>query len=250
MRIDDREPLVSVLMTVYNNGPYVAEAIESALGQTHGAVEVVVVDDGSDDESWAEVQRFPQVKAVRQERGGIGAARNAAVALATGEFFTFLDADDRFPPDKLDKQLAAFAEDPELQVVYGYVREFVSPDISPEDAARIRPAVDYNESHLSGVMLIRRSAFEQVGPWTVGLKVGTGVDWYARSQEKNLRTLLLPDVLLERRLHLSNNGLRQADNRIQYASILKAALDRRRAAAAAAGHDGGDDGSASNGHGE
>lgn len=224
-------PLVSVLMTVYNNGPYIGEAIESALGQTYGNVEVVVVDDGSVDESWDVVQRYPQVRAARQERGGIGAARNVAVAMATGDFYTFLDADDRFPLDKLEIQLRAFEADPELEVCYGYVREFVSPDLSEQDAARIRPAVAYNESHLSGVMLARRSAFEKVGPWTVGLKVGTGVDWYARSQEAKLRTVVLPDVLLERRLHLSNNGLQQADNRIQYASILKAALDRRRSAA-------------------
>ncbi len=228
-------PLVSVLMSVYNNGPYVAEAIESALGQTHPNVEVVVVDDGSDDESLAVVRRYPQVKSASQPRGGIGAARNAAVAMATGDFFTFLDADDRFPPDKLQIQLKAFEEDPTLEVVYGYVREFMSPDLTAEEAARIRPAVEYNESHLSGVMLVRRAAFERVGPWTVGLKVGTGVDWYARSQEAHLKTVILPDVLLERRLHLSNNGLRQADNRIQYASILKAALDRRRAAAGSAG---------------
>lgn len=232
-----REPLVSVLMTVYNNGPYIAEAIESALDQAGARVEVVVVDDGSDDESWEVVQRYPHVKAIRQHRGGIGAARNAAVAMATGDFFTFLDADDRFPPDKLRIQLRAFEEDPTLEVVYGHVREFVSPDLSAEDAARIRPAVAYNESHLSGVMLVRRSAFERVGPWTLGLKVGTGVDWYARSQEAHLKTLVLPDVLLERRLHLSNNGLQQADNRIQYASILKAALDRRRASAATASGD-------------
>lgn len=228
------EPLVSVLMTVYNNGPYIAEAIESALDQAGARVEVVIVDDGSDDDSWAVVQRYPQVKALRQNRGGIGAARNAAVAMAGGDFFTFLDADDRFPPGKLQIQLHAFEQDPTLEVVYGYVREFVSPDLAPEEAARIRPAVAYNESHLSGVMLVRRAAFERVGPWTVGLKVGTGVDWYARSQEAQLKTLVLPDVLLERRLHLSNNGIQQADNRIQYASILKAALDRRRASAAAA----------------
>jgi glycosyltransferase involved in cell wall biosynthesis len=228
-------PLVSVLMTVYNNGPYVAEAIESALGQTYPNVEVVVVDDGSDDESLEVVRRYPRVKSASQPRGGIGVARNAAVAMATGDFFTFLDADDRFPPDKLQIQLKAFEEDPTLEVVYGYVREFMSPDLTPEEAARIRPAVEYNESHLSGVMLVRRAAFERVGPWTVGLKVGTGVDWYARSQEAHLKTVILQDVLLERRLHLSNNGLRQADNRIQYASILKAALDRRRAAAGTSG---------------
>lgn len=226
------QPLVTVLMTVYNNGPYVAEAIESAQNQTYRNVEIVCVDDGSNDDSWEVLQRFPSVKKVRQDRGGIGAARNVAVGMATGDYYTFLDADDRFPEDKLAIQLAAFDQDPSLEVVYGHVREFVSPDISPEDAARIRPAVDYNESHLSGVMLIKQEAFHRVGPWTVGLKVGTGVDWYARSQEHHLTTLVLPDVLLERRLHLSNNGLQQADNRIQYASILKAALDRRRAAAA------------------
>jgi glycosyltransferase involved in cell wall biosynthesis len=233
-RTDDG-PLVSVLTTVYNHGPYVAEAIASALRQTHSTVEVVVVDDGSDDDSLEIVRRYPQVKSLSQPRGGIGAARNAAVAMATGDFFTFLDADDRFPPDKLRIQLKAFEADPTLEVIYGYVREFVSPDLTPDEAARIRPAVEYNESHLSGVMLVRREAFERVGPWTVGLKVGTGVDWYARSQEAHLKTVVLPDVLLERRLHLSNNGLRQADNRIQYASILKAALDRRRAAAATTG---------------
>lgn len=228
------EPFVSVLMTVYNNGAYIAEAIESALDQTGARVEVVIVDDGSEDDSWTVVQRYSQVKSLRQSRGGIGAARNAAVAMASGDFFTFLDADDRFPPDKLRIQLHAFEQDPALEVVYGHVREFVSPDLSPEQAARIRPAVPYNESHLSGVMLVRRAAFERVGPWTEGLKVGTGVDWYARSQEAHLKTLVLPDVLLERRLHLSNNGIQQSDNRIQYAAILKAALDRRRASAAAA----------------
>jgi Glycosyltransferases involved in cell wall biogenesis len=227
-------PLVTVLMSVYNNGPYIGEAIDSALNQTYRNVEVVVVDDGSDDDSWEVVQRYPEVRSLQQHRGGIGAARNAAVAMARGDFYTFLDADDRFPLDKLEIQLKAFESDSTLEVVYGHVREFVSPDVSPQDAARIRPAVAYNESHLSGVMLVRREAFERVGPWTVGLKVGTGVDWYARSQEAKLNTLVLPDIMLERRLHLSNNGLQQADNRIQYASILKAALDRRRAAAVAA----------------
>ena len=226
------QPLVSVLVTAYNAGNYLAEALDSAFGQTYPNVEVVVVDDGSDDNTWDVVSKYPAAKAERQERGGIGAARNLAVSMATGDFFTFLDADDRFPPDKLDIQLKAFADDPSLDVVYGHVREFVSPDLSPAEAARIRPAVAYHESHLSGVMLIRRAAFERVGPWKVGLKVGTGVEWYTRSLEANFHTLVLPDVLLERRLHLSNNGLQQADHRIQYASIVKAALDRRRAESA------------------
>lgn len=227
-------PLVSVLITVYNNREYIAEAIDSAFAQTYPNVEVVVVDDGSDDGTWDVVSADPRVRATRQERGGIGAARNVAVEMARGDFLTFLDADDRFPPDKLAIQIAAFEADPSIDVIYGHVREFVSPDVAPEDAARIRPPVDYHVSHLSGVMLIRRAAFDRVGPWKVGLDVGTGVEWYTRSQEAGLNKAVLPDVLLERRLHLSNNGLRKADHRAQYAGIIKAALERRRKAAAEA----------------
>ena len=221
-------PLVSVLITAYNAADYLAESIESALAQP-GRIELVLVDDGSTDDTFDVAARYPTVRVMRQDRGGIGAARNVAVSMATGDFLTFLDADDRFPPGKLEVQLRAFDADPSLDVVYGHVREFVSPDVTAEQAARIRPAVDYHVSHLSGVMLIRRSAFDKVGPWKVGLKVGTGVEWYTRSCEQNLRTAILPDVLLERRLHLSNNGLQQADHRLQYAAIVKAALDRRRA---------------------
>ena len=225
-------PLVSVLITAYNAENYLAEAIDSAFGQTYGNVEVVVVDDGSDDGTWSVVRRYPRARSRHQTRAGIGAARNVAVSMAKGDFLTFLDADDRFPLDKLDIQLREFAADPSLEAVYGHVREFVSPDLSAADAARIRPPVAYHPSHLSGVMLIRRSAFDRVGPWKIGLKVGTGVEWYTRSLEAGVRTKLLPDVLLERRLHLSNNGLQQADHRLQYASIVKAALDRRRAQSA------------------
>jgi len=222
------EPLVSVLVTAYNADNYLAEAIESALAQTYRHVEVVVVDDGSTDGTFDVVRRYPRAHARQQDRAGIGAARNTAVAMASGEFLTFLDADDRFPPDKVEVQLRAFAADPTLDAVYGHVREFVSPDLSPEQQAKIRAAVPYHESHLSGVMLIRRAAFDRVGAWRVGLRAGTGVEWYTRSQEAGLHTTVLPDVLLERRLHLSNNGLQEADHRIQYASIIKAALDRRR----------------------
>ena len=223
------DPLVSVVITVYNGADYLGEAIDSALAQTWPHVEVVVVDDASDD-GGAEVARSRGVVVDRLEaRGGIGVARNRATALATGAFLTFLDADDRFPPDKLEVQLAEFARDPSLDVVYGDVVEFVSPDLTADEAARIRPAAPRSRSHLAGVMLIRRAAFDRVGAWTEGLKVGTGVDWYMRSAELDLATSELDHVFLERRLHRANNGLREAEHRSQYLSIVKGALDRRRA---------------------
>src|SRR5439155_8559111 len=80
------------------------------------------------------------------------------------------------------------------------------------------------------LMLIRRGAFQRVGPFSTTLRVGVTVDWYARALETALTMFMLPEVVLERRLHAENNGLREQDARSQYLHVLKASLDRRRAA--------------------
>src|SRR5262249_3527537 len=135
----DGAPLVSVLITVYNNAPYLAEAIESVLAQTYPAVELVVVDDGSDDGSGESARRYGQgARYAYQANAGIGAARNHAVALAAGGFLALLDADDRFPGDRLERQMAAFGRDPGLEMVLGHVHEFVSPDLDEATRGRLR----------------------------------------------------------------------------------------------------------------
>src|SRR5207247_11352011 len=126
-------PLVTVIIGAYNAERYLAEAIDSVLVQTHSNHELIVVDDGSTD-STAEVAEGygPQVRCIRQENGGMAASRNRAIPEARGSYFSFLDADDRFPPDKLRRQLAVFDADPELDIVYGHVTEFLSPDLGAE----------------------------------------------------------------------------------------------------------------------
>jgi hypothetical protein len=81
-------------------------------------------------------------------------------------------------------------------------------------------------------MLIRRESFFRVGLFSTALRVGVGVDWYARAVEVPLKMSMPPEVVLERRLHAENNGLRERDSRAQYLHVLKASLDRRRSQAA------------------
>ena len=108
--------------------------------QSYRQLEVIVVDDGSEDDTWAVAKTYgDRIRLARQARGGAGAARNVAVGLATGTYLAFLDADDRFTPTKLEHQLAALDADLALDVVFGHVREFVSPELPPEARARIRP---------------------------------------------------------------------------------------------------------------
>ena len=225
-------PLVSVIIPVYNYDRYLAEAVESVLSQTYQNLEVIVVDDGSTDQS-GEVARSFASRGVRycpQIHAGIGPARNKGVELARGEFLAFLDADDRWPLEKIERQLRAFENDPELEMVFGQALQL-------QNGAAWEAGVNDKNLNVDGMvpglvpgtMLIKRDAFERVGKFQGGWKVGEFIDWYARAVELNVRSLVMPELLLWRRIHDSNQGIRERQSVTDYARVLKAKLDRRRA---------------------
>jgi glycosyltransferase involved in cell wall biosynthesis len=220
--------LVSVVIPVYNCEAYLGEAIESVLAQTYRPIDVIVVDDGSSDRSAAVARSFPEIRCCAQPHAGAGAARNRGVALARGMFLAFLDADDLWARDKLERQMAAFRADPALDMVHSRIRQFHSPELAEDVKARLRGAGSVLSGHVS-TMLVRRASFDRVGPFPVGWRVGEFIDWYARAREAGLRDMLLPHVAVLRRLHAGNTGIRERGARGDYASVLKAALDRRRA---------------------
>lgn len=229
-------PKISVIIGVYNNAGYIGESIESVLAQDYEPFELIVVDDGSTDGSGDVAGSYPEVRLRRQVNGGNGVARNSGVELATGDLFAFLDADDRFTPGKLTYQQRALAERPELDMVFGHVREFWSPELDADARRAIRPpASEAMPWAAPNLMLIRRSSFQRVGPFSDAVRVGVTIDWFARAEEAGLRYEILPEVVLERRLHSRNSGLREPDARAQYLQVIRAALERRRAAGTSEG---------------
>jgi glycosyltransferase involved in cell wall biosynthesis len=190
---------------------------------------VIVVDDGSEDETRSVAETYgDRIRFTSQERSGAGAARNTAVGLANGDYLAFLDADDRFLPEKLEHQLAALHADPDLDMVFGHVREFVSPELSAEVRAAIRPPAAQSPWTAPNLMLIRRDSFDRVGPFATDLRVAETVDWYARAIDGALKGLTLPQVVLERRLHPQNSGMRERDARSDYLQVIRASMERRR----------------------
>lgn len=130
-------PLVSVIIPCYNAKNHVAEAIESALGQTHSNCEVIVIDDGSTDGSLDVIKRFvDRIRwATGPNRGGC-AARNSGLQLAKGEYIQFLDADDRMNADKIEVQLAALENAPPGSIACCPWRYFDERGVKPTAARR------------------------------------------------------------------------------------------------------------------
>jgi len=225
-------PLITVVIGAYNAERYLGEAIESVLAQTYRNLELIVVDDGSTDRTGEIAASYGDpVRCIRQENGGMAASRNRAIPEARGDYLAFLDADDRFPPEKLEQQLAAFEADAELDVVYGHVTEFLSPDLDEDARALLRAPEHDVPWPTPNLMLVKRESFLRVGLFSTDLKVGIGIDWHARANELGLRSATPPILALERRLHAENNGIRRRESKPQYLHVLKAALDRRRAEA-------------------
>ena len=229
-----RASRVSVVIPAHNAERYLGEALESVVAQTVPPFEVIVVDDGSTDSTAAVAQGYaPRVRVHSQPNAGIGPTRNRAVELAEGDLIAFLDADDLWTPRKLELQLAAMAEEPAPDLVFGQVEQFVDPHIDPADAARIDCPSGLQPGYLLGALLARRDAFARVGPFREDLRVGEFVDWMARAREVGLREVLLEEHVLSRRLHDTNQSRKDRGDMSDFARVAKAALDRRRAAAAA-----------------
>jgi glycosyltransferase involved in cell wall biosynthesis len=219
-------PLVSVVIPAFNCARYVSGAIASARAQA-ASLEIIVVDDGSTDDTGDVVRAFhPAVVLLRQDHSGIAAARNRGVAAATGEFLAFLDADDLFMPRKLEAQIAHLEQDGGPDISMGVVEEFVSADIPIHEQQRLR-ARGRIAGGSAGAMLLRRPTFDRVGLFRAW-RVGEFADWYLRAVEAGLRIGMLPELVLRRRLHGSNVGLRERHARVDFVHIAKSALDRRR----------------------
>lgn len=130
----ERVSNVSVIISCYGQARFLAEAIESVLAQTH-PTEIIVVDDGSPDNTTEVCARYPQVQSIRQENKGLAEARNAGFRAAAGEYVVFLDADDRLTPHAIRAHLRCFSEHPYAQLAVGDI-DHIAEDGSYLDSPR------------------------------------------------------------------------------------------------------------------
>ena len=165
-------PTVSIITPTYNRAGFVGSAIEHILAQSFQDWELIVVDDGSTDATPEVVEAYrrrdPRIRSVRQANAGLPAARNAGLRVARGEYVAFLDDDDRFLPEKLERQLPLLRQRPELGFVYGPVwmqyegETCVRKQVPEQLEDKYANLFERNLAQVCSV-LARRSAIEAVG---------------------------------------------------------------------------------------
>lgn len=202
-------PIVSVIIPAYNAASYLAETLASALGQTLADIEVIVVDDGSKDNTAEVVRGFPAARYVHQKNAGVSAARNTGAANAHGEFLAFLDSDDLWHPDKLRQQVEALRQHPgsvfsrteaasdparQAEIQFGQRASGAPHELIP----------DFHSSFLvpyltTSTVMVRRTAFEEAGGFDTSLRIAEDVDFYLRVLVRHPLVIKMTQALVYKR---------------------------------------------------
>lgn len=187
-------PLISVVIPAYNSARHIGRAIHSVLAQLSPAFEIIVVDDGSSDDTAAVVASFGDtVRLIRQPNGGAAAARSTGIMAATGTHIAFLDSDDYWLDTKLQCQLAVLAQHPDLVLVSTgwrwlpsstslFETDFAGPSFEP-NRLRLRPGWSslLPDPYLgTPTVLVRRDRAQQVGGFDRSLPSAEDVDFFLR----------------------------------------------------------------------
>ncbi|HYM69404.1 MAG TPA: glycosyltransferase [bacterium] len=222
-------PLVTVIIPAYNAGRFIEDAVRSALDQTYANCEIIVVDDGSTDDTRGRVAALgPRVTLVEQANAGPSAARNTGIRRGRGAYVAFLDADDVWLPHKLARAVETLDQDPGTDVVYDWW-SFI------DEAGHTRPQVcapahegDVLEPLLMGcflrpsVVTIRRTCLDQVGLFDPALSWAEDYDLFLRIAVAGHRFRPVPEALTLARL--SDASL--TSNPAKHAAYQRRVLDR------------------------
>jgi len=190
MKMDPINPLISVVIPTYNHGQFIEEAIESVLAQTYKNLEVIVIDDGSTDNTRQALEKYnKEINYIYQKNIGVSSARNRGISVAKGELIAFLDSDDAWLPEKLELQADLMSENKSISLVAcgvyitdylgGIKREWTpkNPLTHTEFLGQLRIRNDFINSSSA---LVRRECFKRIGGFDESLQFGEDWDMWLR----------------------------------------------------------------------
>lgn len=215
---------ISAIIPTYNNAAFIKDAVLSIQSQTYPVAEIIIVDDGSTDDTQHIIEHLDgDIHYIRQQNKGPSAARNTGIKAAKSEWIAFLDADDQWTHDKLQKQIHALQSSPELMLIAGDMSEIDIDNRILESsvlkknnflekfiALSGKPIPDAFIELLrknfipTGTVLIKKDILLEAGLFNESIRFGEDLELWAKVASQHPITCL-PDVLMLRRQHCSNN---------------------------------------------
>ncbi|HLF31169.1 MAG TPA: glycosyltransferase [Xanthomonadales bacterium] len=222
-------PLVSTIIPCYNGGAFLADAVSSIRRQKHAAVEIIVIDDGSTDDSAAVAAKLagPDLHYFRQENQGLPSARNAGLERARGEIIAFLDVDDLWHDNTLEIQLSLLNAHLEIDIVIGYSQKM---HITGHENGKPVFEPWFEPAPLLSLCCaaVRRTVFDTVGGFDQTQRYCDDWDWYMRARELGVAIKIHEAVVHYYRRHESNMTNNVEIGNKHTLQMLKKSLDRRR----------------------
>jgi glycosyltransferase involved in cell wall biosynthesis len=194
---------ISVILPVFNGERFVDDAFETIAAQSLKPDEIIVINDGSTDETEKKLEKYSDKIIYRKiENSGPGEARNIGIQLASGNIIAFLDVDDVWPEKKLETQLSRFEENAGLMIVMGLIQHMLLNQEKNCFEKFRNPNLAVN----LGASLFKKEVFSIVGMFNPAIRIGEDLDWFMRARNMNTATYIDDEVGLFYRLHETNTS--------------------------------------------
>ena len=217
-----KEHFISIMMPTYNNAKYIKQAIESIYAQNYDNIEIIVVDDGSTDNTKEIVQQYKDIKYFYIEHKGISVARNTALEKSKGEYIAFLDSDDYWLPNKLNTQIQYFKDHPDCEIVFTkYENFFEDEKLKTNKRAMHEKMMEKFLKQYLPSSVIKKELFEKYGNFDENFSGVEDTEFLYRLLKKGVSiNHIIPEVFYVRRIHGKNVTLNYNQDTVKYITAI------------------------------
>lgn len=218
--------LISIIMPVKNGEKYIKEALNNIKKQEMN-FEIIVVNDGSTDKTEQIAKEYDCIVINKEKSEGPVKAKNDALKISKGEYILFHDHDDLMRENALKTLYNELENDLSISAIEAKVKDFISPDVSSEEAKRtiIKPEAYFGL--FTGAILIRKTVFDIIGLFNESVTAGEIIDWQDKMDKNNLKIKKIDFIATDRRIHSSNFGKTQQKTEFKdYAALLRARMKK------------------------
>lgn len=220
--------LISIIIPVKNGGKYLSQGLDGIIKQDMN-VEVIVVDDGSTDNTAKIANKYKCELITHGISKGAVAAKNSGLKVAKGKYIMFHDSDDIMRDNALEKLYKELESEEDFSAVEAKVQDFYSPDLSEEERRKILIKPEPYWGLFTGAILMRKEIFDKIGLFNEDLKAGEIIDWQTKMDSNGLKIKKIDYISTDRRIHSSNFGRTDKSAEFRdYAAILRARLSLRK----------------------